>query len=281
MIPGVRRACEAAGRTMARFWKERTWRMAAAITFYALLSLGPLLALELQLAGYLMDQGEFQDRVLAVLEKAVGDEGADAVEDLLDNFDLPQSGWWSYGIGLYMLLFGGVNAVAQLRESMRTIWRDETSESDGRSGWLQTLTDAGFVFFFGVILLASVLLNSVLIYARSSVESDIPGGYVVLRLVDFSVSIGVLAVVFAVIFRVLPSKKLPWRSVATGAVATALLFMVARFLMILWLAHADIGSVYGSLTFFIVLMFWVYVSAQLLLFGASFTYEVNDIREAE
>src|SRR5690606_18511977 len=177
-----------------------------------------------------------------------------------------ESGWLSYAVGLYMLLFGGTNAMAQLRESMQTIWHVPGGPEDRRPTWVQTLTDAGFVGILCFLLLSSVVLITLLHYGSFFLSTDVPGFLMALLGIGcYLLTTSALAVIFGVLFRVLPAKNFPLKCVAAGAAVSAVLFTLGRYLMILWLTFSDIGSVYGSLTFFIILMFWVYFTAQIIL----------------
>lgn len=255
--------------TSAAFWREKTWRMAAAVSFYVLFAVGPLLALELHLAELIIGQEETLDRILAAVESVAGDDAADAMEHFLDNFSLPKSGWISYLIGLWMLFFGGVNAVGQMRQSIERIW-DVDSDKENLSGLFSFLREAGCVAAVGLMIFGSVLLSAMFYRILSELDADIPGGAVILSGTENLISFSLLALVFAALFRYLPASSPGWKSIVSGAVLTSLLFAVGRFGLILWISNSNLDSVYGSINFLVIFLIWIYFSAEIVLYGASF-----------
>lgn len=256
--------------TTATFWQEKTWRMAAAISFYVLFTAGPLLVLELHLAELIIGQEEMLDRILAAVESAAGEDAAAAVENFLDNFSLPKSGWLSYLIGLWMLFFGGVNAVGQLRQSIEHIWDVDDSDKRGKSGLFSLLREVAAVFIGGLLIFASVMLSAFVYHLLSTLDADIPGGAVLLSLSENLVSLFLLTLIFAAIFRYLPSTAPGWKSILSGALLTSLLFAVGRFGLILWISGSNLNSIYGSINFMVIFLIWIYFSAEILLYGATF-----------
>jgi membrane protein len=252
--------------------------MAAAITFYLLFMFGPMLALELRLADVIFSEGEFKDQVVELFPRAVGEEGGEAVEDLLSEFKLPRSGGIEIFVGCWMMIFGGVNAMGQARQSISGLWG--LDESDHRnSGWRQASVDLSFTLGLALLLIASVMIHSIWYIARDAMDA---GGWLSFTFAGslyFTVSIAFLAFIFYLVFRILPPIQLSQRPLWVGAVTTALLFSLGRQFMILWLASSEITSTYGSVSFMVILMVWMYFFCQLLLFGASFTYRYQKQRE--
>ncbi|MDF3130979.1 YihY/virulence factor BrkB family protein [Kiritimatiellaeota bacterium B1221] len=258
-----------------KFFQDRSWRMAASITFYLLFMIGPMLALQLRLAEFLVGEDEYKDQIVTLFTHVVGEEGGEAVEDLLDEFSLPASGILQIGIGIWMMFFGGGNAMGQLRESLRHIWGVDESDNF-RSDWKKPLVDAAFVLGFSLFLIASVIIHSVLAYAEKEVDGGMMATYIVGGLLYLLISGVLLTGVFAFIYRVLPGKDYGMKQVLVGSATTAVLFIIARQIMIFWIAHAKISSTYGSVAFFVVLMFWIYTSCQLVLFGGTFTHQLAE-----
>ena len=260
--------------TARDFYRERSWRMAAAITFYLLFTLGPMLALELRLADVVVSGDAFRDKIVEIFTRAVGEEGGEAIENLLSEFQLPRSGIFEIVLGVLMMIFGGANALGQTRNSMASLWGVEESERE-RSGIRQVLIDVGFTFAAAMVLIASVIIHSLWFFARDAMEGGNWASISVAGVLYVGLSLGLLASVFYAIFRMLPPRRLAERALWVGALTTALLFSIGRQLMVVWIASSEITSTYGSISFMIILLVWMYFFSQILLFGASFTYQYH------
>lgn len=256
--------------TAAGFWQEKTWRNAAAIAFYMLFTVGPMLALTLHAAGFLTGDDQGREAIIEWVSMAAGEEGAEAVGEFLENFSLPKSGYLSYAIGAFMLFSGGINAVAHLRETINGILDAEAEGEGDRAGWFSWLVDAAFVASTVFLILASGLIGTVFQYLRSSIESEVPFLFSLLQLAGLALSVLLLVLAMGGIYRYLPKRKLSWKAIGSGALLTAPLFLAERFLMLKWVTNTDLQSVYGSISFMVVFLLWAYVSAQVVLFGAAF-----------
>ena len=261
--------------TARDFYQERSWRMAAAITFYLLFTLGPMLALELRLAEVVVSGDEFKDKIVAIFSRAVGEEGGEAVENLLSEFKLPRSGIFEIVLGIWMMIFGGTNAMGQTRNSISTLWNVEDSEHE-RSGIRQALVDVGFTLAAAMVLIAMVIIHSLWFFARDAMEGGSWASFSLFGVLYFGLSLSLLASVFYAIYRLLPPLKLSERALWVGAFTTAILFTMGRQLMVVWIASSEITSTYGSISFMIILLVWMYFFTQLLLFGAGFTYHYHE-----
>jgi len=256
--------------TCIDFWREKTWRKAAAIAFYTLFTAGPMLALILHFGGVLTDNNEVRETIIDWLHMVVGEEGAESIESLLDNFSLPKSGLLSYFIGAYMLFSGGINAVGHMRETINGIFHTEEDGKNNRSGWFSVLVDAGFVLATTVLILASALVGVVFYYMRSEIDLDFPFINALSRLLGIVISLAILTLAICGIYHHLPARKLSWKGITYGALLTAPLFLAERFLMLTWMTNTSLESVYGSISFMVVFLLWAYISVQVVLFGAAF-----------
>ena len=274
------------GRRLAALWavgnsvtrdyiREGTWRMAAAIAFYSLFAAGPLLLFVLDAGRHLMRMDDVREALFGRLAFVVGRHGADSINELLSEYSFPKPGLTGYGLGLLTLVFGGVNAVGQLRESINRVWPEQIRERDTRSARGDYVVDLAFVVGFGLLLVTSLVVSALLRYAGTQLEGNIPMAYSIFRLVDSLVFVAIFLTAILLLFRYLPAPNLSWPSLFAGALVASVLFTIARGLLVFWLARGNVGSAFGSVSSMIVFLVWVYVSAQILLFGAAFTGRVE------
>ena len=254
------------------FVEDNATRLAAALAYYTLLSLAPLVVLALAIAGLAFDQEATRDRLGTELGGVVGASGADAVRTIVENARTPSTGILSSALGLIVLLFGASGVFGELQGALNTIW--EVAPKPGR-GILGTVRDRLFSFamVMGVafLLLVSLLLSTALAAVGRFFESNLPGGEAVWQIVNFLLSFAVVSSLFAVTFKVVPDVKVKWRDVWIGAVATAFLFTLGKFLIGLYLGKSSVASSYGAAGSLVLLVIWVYYSSLILFAGAEFT----------
>jgi len=254
------------------FVEDNATRLAAALAYYTLLSLAPLVVLALAIAGLAVDQEATRDRLAAELGSVVGSSGADAVGAIVENAKTPSTGILSSVLGIVVLLFGASGVFGELQGALNTIW--EVAPKPGRGIW-GTIKDRLFSFamVMGVafLLLVSLLLSTALAAVGHFLESSLPGGEVVWQVLNFLLSFAVVSALFAVTFKVVPDVEVKWRDVWIGAVATAFLFSVGKFLIGLYLGKSSVASAYGAAGSLVLLVIWVYYSSLILLAGAEFT----------
>jgi membrane protein len=254
------------------FVEDNATRLAAALAYYTLLSLAPLVVLALAIAGLAVDQEATRDRLASELGSVVGSSGADAVRAIVENAKTPSAGILSSALGIVVLLFGASGVFGELQGALNTIW--EVAPKPGR-GILGTIKDRLFSFamVMGVafLLLVSLVLSTALAAVGRFLESSLPGGEAVWQVLNFLLSFAVVSALFAVTFKVVPDVKVKWRDVWIGAVTTAFLFSVGKFLIGLYLGKSSVASAYGAAGSLVLLVIWVYYSSLILLAGAEFT----------
>jgi membrane protein len=258
--------------TGADFVEDNATRLAAALAYYTLLSLAPLIVLALAIAGLAVDQEATRDRLSAELGAVVGSSGADAVRAIVDSAKTPSAGIVSSALGIVVLLFGASGVFGELQGALNTIW--EVAPKPGRGIW-GTVRDRLFSFamVMGVafLLLVSLILSTGLAAVGRFLESSLPGGEAVWQVLNFLLSFAVVSALFAVTFKVVPDVTMKWRDVWIGAVVTAFLFTVGKFLIGLYLGKSSVASSYGAAGSLVLLVIWVYYSSLILFAGAEFT----------
>lgn len=246
---------------------------AGALAFFTLFSIAPVVILAVQVIGLVLSTDTAMAEIMKQLTTTVGPDAAKAVQEAVAHTRVDQGGILPTIIGVGAMLIGATTVFAQMQLSLNNIWDLAPRPSRNTLSALvkSRLTSLTVVLALGFVLLVSLFLSvvvqAVMVFARDWLP--IPGG-LVLGL-DNLVSVAVVALLFATIFKVLPDARLRWRDVFSGAVVTAVLFVAGRFLIALYLSHTATASTYGAAGSLVLLLLWVYYSSLILLFGAAFT----------
>jgi membrane protein len=253
-------------------WREdHAPRMAAALSFYTLFAIAPLLIIAVAVAGFFFAERAVEGELAIQIEKTVGHGMAQAIKRLVADASKPTSGIMATIVAIGTLLLGAVNVFGQLQDALNTVWG--VAPRPGR-GLLRMLKDRFFPFTMvlgtGFLLLISFVLSATLAALTKFMAREVPGLSPWVPLMDLVVSALILTVLFAMIFKLLPEARIEWRDVWTGAAMTALLFAVGKYLIGVYLGRSS-ASAYGAAGSLVVLLLWVYYAAQILLFGAEFT----------
>ncbi len=247
-------------------------RLAAALAYYSLLSLAPLLVISIAIAGFVFGHDAARGRVAGELGAVVGAQAAEGIQSVVANARSPVSGVLSTIVGVVTLFIGASGVFGELQSSLNSIW--EVKRRPGRGIWGE-IKDRflSFTMVLGVafLLLVSLVLNSVLSAIGAKFSEVLPGGELLWQGLNFVFSLSVITGLFALIFKYVPDAAIKWRDVWLGAAVTAGLFTIGKFLLALYLGKAAIGSSYGAAGSLIALVVWVYYAAQILLLGAEFT----------
>ena len=255
-------------------WKE--WNedqaslLAAALSYYTAVSIAPLLVLVVVIVGLFLGQQAAQSQLIAQLQGAMGKEGSQFLQTILQNADQPKLASAAGILSFLTLIWGSTNVFAQLQNSLNKIWNVERKPGSGVWATIRSRL-LSFTMVLGVafMLLVSLVLSTVLTTLVDIGHGLLPGADWVWQLVNFLVSFGVTTFLFAAIYKVLPDADIAWRDVWLGAAVTALLFTLGKFVLGLYLANA--GNAYGAVGSVVVFLLWVFYSAQILFMGAEFT----------
>jgi membrane protein len=248
-------------------------RLGAALAFYAVLSLAPMLVFILWAVALVFGPQAAAGRLSGELAGTVGQPMADALQEMISNANRPWGGTWHTILGVVMLFFGASGVFAELQDAMNTIW--QVTPRPGR--WLMTILRDRFLSFVMVmgccfLLLLSLAATAALAFLEGMWgPSWLPGGSLLWHLLNLGVSFVVVTVLFAIVLKVLPDAKVRWRDVWLGAVVTALLFTLGKYVLGLYLTHGNVTTGYGAAGSLLVVLLWVYYASQILLFGAALT----------
>jgi membrane protein len=235
--------------------------MGAALAYYTLFSLAPLLLIVIALAGMVFGEEAARGEIYAQISSLIGPEGAQAIEDLVRNADRPGAGAIAMIAGTAALFLGATGVFGELQNSLDRIWRAPARKQ--ASGWLK-LVRTRLLSFSMVLAVAFVLMVSLVTSAVLAALGEWWG-------IDFVASFVVTTLMFALIYKIIPRVRIAWRDVWVGAAVTAALFALGKFLIGLYLGRAGVASTFGAAGSLVALMVWVYYSAQIFLLGAEFT----------
>lgn len=255
----------------AKGWsKDNVPRLGASLAYYTLFAIGPILIVTIAIAGAIFGADAVRGEIVGQIDQLVGREGAEAVQGLLDGASREQSGVFAVIIGTLTLLLAATGAFLELQHALNVIFRVKTDPT--KSGFKHLITTRlrsfGMVCSIGFLLLASLAVSAVLAAISERLHA---GESLLWQGANIVVSLGVITLLFGLIYRFLPDVRLEWREVWTGAFVTALLFTIGKFLIGLYLGRSSTATSYGAAGSVAVLLLWVYYSAQIVLFGAELT----------
>ena len=258
-------------------WKEdNASRLAASLAYYTTFSLAPLLILIIAIAGLLGGQDAVHNQVMTQIEGLVGAQGKDFVESLITSASEPKQGLLASGIGIITLLFGALGVFAELQNSLNTIWevKPKPVKGMGASIWRfirQRILSFSLVLAIGFVLLAALAVNAALTAFGDVVLNPSQLSPLLLQVINLVISFMVITFLFALMFKFLPDAEIAWRDVWLGAAVTSLLFNLGKFAIGYYLGHSSVGSTFGAAGSLVLILIWVYYSAQIFFFGAEIT----------
>jgi membrane protein len=261
----------------AKEWSShRAASKGAALALYTLFSLAPMLVLVVTIAGFFFGEDTVRDQLFAQMSGLMGPQGADAIKTILAGAKHEDSGAIAGLISAALVLISATTAFAELKESLDELWEVPKKESSG----LWSLVRERFLSFGLVLVLALMALTSLAVSTALAAMGNVFGGgaegtalKVISTTLSYLMSFAIVAGLFAAIFKYLPDVKLSWRDVAIGALLTAALFTIGKFAIGLYVAKADISSSYGAAGSVVILITWIYYSAQIFFYGSLFTHE--------
>jgi len=246
-------------------------RMGAALSYYSVFSIGPLILIAVAVAGFVFGREAVQGEVTNALKGLLGENGAQAINGMLASADKPREGLVATVVGIVTLIFAAIGVVVQLKDAFNTVWEVEEPKAAGIWGFVRTyVLSFAAVLAIGFLLLVSMVMTAGLAAAGKFVGSYVPEA--ALQITGFLVSFAMISLLFAMMFKWMPDAPVRWRDVWLGAIGTAALFEIGKFLIGLYIGKQGLESTYGAASSLVVVLIWVYYSAQLVLLGAEFTH---------
>lgn len=255
-------------------WQEdKVSLWAAAIAFYTIFSLAPLLIIAISIAGTVFDREVAQTQILGQIQELIGKQGAIAVRVMIQNAQQPGAGGiLATTFGVATLLLGASAVFGQLQEALNTIWDVRPRSGINLKSFLQKrLLSFAMVLTIGFLLVVSLVVSAALAAIANFFGHLFPQWIQLGQILNLIFSFGGATLLFALVYKVLPDLNIAWSNIWIGATTAALLFTIGKFLIGLYLGNSSIGSSYGAASSLVIVLIWVFFSAQILLLGAEFT----------
>ncbi len=251
---------------------HRASRTGAALAFYTVFSLAPVLTLSIAIAGFFFGDAAARGEIVGQIGDLVGPQGAQLVQSVLQNASRPGAGTIATVVSVATLIFGANTALAELKTGLDQTWQVPPEQRTGFWYSIRTrLLSVGLILSLGFLLLVSLVISA----ALTALERLSRGELIintVLTWINFLLAFALVAALFATIYKVLPSVKIAWRDVTIGSLVTAFLFTLGKFAIGAYIGNSGVASTYGAAGSVVLILIWVYYSAQILLYGAEFTH---------
>jgi membrane protein len=258
--------------TFSEWSQDKAERLAAALAYYTVFSLAPLLVIVIAIAGSVFGEEAARGQIVAQIQGLVGSQGAQFIQTAIQNASKPKAGTIASIISVVVLLFGASWVFGGLQDALNTIWEVQPKPGRGVIAIIRSrFLSFTMVLVIGFLLLVSLVISAALTAVINFVGNALPGLHSGWQLVNFILSFVVIMLLFALIYKVLPDVKITWKDVWIGAAMTSLLFTIGKLLLGLYLGNGSFGSSYGAAGSLVIILAWVYYSAQILFFGAEFT----------
>ena len=256
--------------TLAAFKRHNASRFGAALAFYVVFCIAPTLLIAIAVAGSLFGKDQAERQILERVGTSFGSATSVAIAAMIRDAATAKTGWLATALGLASLYFGLSGVYRQIDDALRTIWK-ENKVRDSRTGALQKVPML-LVLATGLVVLLSVIADATIAFTGARAAQRLLGGELLWHAAQLLVSTLVLTVLFATVFRSLVKPRLTWRDVRLGATVTAVLFVLGKFALGLYLGKAAVGSAFGAAGSIVVVLLWAYWSAQIFFFGLELTH---------
>ncbi len=259
--------------TFVRWIDDNPFQLGAALAYYTLFSMAPILLIAIAVAGLVFGREASQNQIIGVIEDLVGVQSARAIQAIIESAGRrPDSGFFASAVGVIILLLGAGGVVEQLHQSLNTIWRVAPKTGRGIRGFLlDRLLSFSMVLSVGFLLVVSLVISAVLTAVSGIIGGFLPIDAATAHILDLVVSFVFIMLLFAVIYKFVPDVRIAWSDVWIGAATTSFLFSVGKFLIGFYLGHSTVTSIYGAAGSLVTLLLWVYYSSLMFFFGAELT----------
>ncbi|MDB5028919.1 MAG: putative ribonuclease [Candidatus Eremiobacteraeota bacterium] len=268
--------------TFARFNADKAPRLAAALSYTTIFAIAPLFIIVIAIAGYALGVANgtghghhvIEDKMLSAIQASAGKGAADMVRDMVTaSFDKPKQSIIAQIVGWITLVLGAAGLFAALQDALNTVWHVDPPKKPLWAAIRERLASIGMLLAIGFLLLVTTAINAIIAYVATYVSHALPfpGAGILFSLINIVVSVALITVLFALMYKYLPDAKIEWRDVWAGAFVTAVLFVIGQAAIAFYLGKAGVASAYGAAGSLLVLLLWVYYSSMILLFGAEFT----------
>ncbi|HEX5048646.1 MAG TPA: YihY/virulence factor BrkB family protein [Gammaproteobacteria bacterium] len=266
-------------RSVQRFFDDEAFQLAAALAYYSLLSMAPLLLIAVGLAGVFFADGRVHMELIEQMRSLVGNAGAELAQTVIDHTGSEKRSAWSLLAGGVLMFVGATTVFAQLQHALNRVWRVEAEPGNAIASFVkQRILSFAIVLAIGFLLMVSLVISAVLGALHAYLDVRLEAAAVFWQALDLAISFGLSCVLIALMFKYLPDRQIEWRDTWLGATITSVLFIVGKHVIGLYLGQTTIASSFGAAGSVVVFMIWVYYAALILLFGAEVTQAVADRR---
>ncbi len=264
---------EIVGETFHEWSEDKVSRLSAALAYYTVFSIPPLMVVAIGIASVFTDRATIEEQVVSQAGSLMGQQGGEAIRTILQSAEQPGNGeLLPTLLGVALLLFGASGVFTQLQDAMNTIFGVKPNPKRGVIGLIKDrFLSFTMVLTIGFILLVSLVLSTVLASLGNVIGGLVSEAEILLLIINFVISFGIFTLLFALIFKTIPDVEMSWRDVLVGAAITALLFKIGEYALGFYFERSDPTSAFGAAGSIILLLLWVYYSAQIIFLGAEFT----------
>ncbi|WP_207429315.1 YihY/virulence factor BrkB family protein [Pedobacter sp. SYSU D00535] len=255
------------------FMNDRVFKLSAALSYYTLFSIAPLLLIIISLAGRFYGEEALQGKLFEEINEFIGREAALQVQEIIQNVTIKENSVLAVTTGIITLFIGATGVFVEIQDSINMIWRVKAKPE---KGWLKLLKNRllsfSMIATMGFLLIVSLIINGIVTAFSTKLHQYFPEVTVLLvQIFNSALTFAIITILLGIVFKFLPDVEIKWRDVRAGAIFTALLFMLGRYLITLYIERVGPGSTYGAAGSLIVILVWVYYAAAILYFGAEFT----------
>ncbi len=265
--------------SIRRFYDDEAFQLAAALSYYSLLSMAPLILIVVAVAGAFFADGRVHMQLVDQMRHLTGPEGAALTQTVISHTDNQETSRWSLLLGAVLMIVGATTVFAELQHALNRVWRVEAAPGNAIVSFVkQRLMSFALVLTLGFLLMVSLVVSAVLATVHAYLDERLAAAAVFWTSLDIVVSLTLSTALIALMFKYLPDAEIEWRDTWLGALITAVLFVVGKHVIGLYLGQTTVASSFGAAGSVVVFMIWVYYAALILLFGAEITQAVADQR---
>jgi membrane protein len=256
--------------TVLGFVEDGALSRGAAIAYYTVFSIAPVLVIVIAIAGFVFGQDAAQGAIAGQLSGLMGAQSAEALQSMIRSASNRQSGIIATVVGIATLLVTATGVFGEMQSSLNAIWKAKPNTSAVSRLVRVRIVSLGLILALGFLLMVSLVVSAALSAFGSYLNGILPGLHLLLQSLSFLLSFSLVSVLFAVIYKFLPDTPITWHDVAIGAIVTALMFTIGKTFIALYIGSSKVASSYGSAGALMVILLWIYYSAQIFLLGAEF-----------
>ncbi len=258
--------------TFEDWTEDKASRLGAALAYYTIFSIGPILVVVMAIAGLAFGGQAAQGKITDTLQGVLGKDSAALIQGMIQSANKPAAGIIATIIGLATLLLGAIGLFNQLKDALNTIWEVEKKSGGGIGAAIKNnVLSFGMLLVVGFLLLVSLVVNAALSALGPFLSNNLPGGALLWNIVNYVITLAVVSLMFAAIFKFLPDVEFAWKDALIGGVVTAVLFILGQIALGIYLSLGTVGSAFGAAASLVIILVWIYYSAQILFLGAEFT----------